>query len=72
MVFVEQLIEDGKIEPDSGNGRLQEDDDELLDDAIQFTTKTIDDPKYHGISVNIADQPSNEDPSEEIAEGGKA
>ena len=31
----------------------------------------IDDPKDHDISDNIADQPSDEEPTEAITEGGQ-
>ena len=43
----------------------------MLDDASQFTTKTINDPGYHDIYDNIFDEPSDEDPPESISEGGK-
>ena len=42
-----------------------------MDDASQFTTKMINDPKDHDISDNIADWTSDEDPPEAIAEGGQ-
>ena len=71
MVFFEWLLEDGEIEPDSDDKRLQEEDGELLDDTIQFTTERIDDPEDHDISDNLADQPIDEEPSEAIAEGGQ-
>ena len=71
MVFFECLLEDGEIEPDSGDKRLQEEDGELLDDTIHFITETIDDTEYHYIYKNIADRPSDEEPSEAIAEGGQ-
>ena len=48
---------------------MQGDDVEFLDDVIQFTTKTIDDSKYHDIYDNLVDQPRDEDPLESIAEG---
>ena len=54
MVFLEQLIKDGDSDPDSGGELLQEDDGELSDAAIHFTTKTINDPKDHDISYNIS------------------
>ena len=38
VVFFKHLLEDGEIEPDSGNGLSQEDDGELSDNASQFTT----------------------------------
>ena len=34
MVFFEQLLEDGEIEPDLGDKRLQNDDGELSDEKI--------------------------------------
>ena len=61
MVFFERLIEDGEIEPDSGDECLQEEDSELSDNASQFTTEIINDPKDHDISDNLADRPSNEE-----------
>ena len=61
MFFFKWLLEDGEIEPDSGDERLQEEDGELLDDASQFTTEMINDPEYHDISDNLADQPSDEE-----------
>ena len=67
----EQLPEDGGIKPDSGNERLQDNGCELSDDTSQFTTKTIDDPKDHDISDNLADRPNDEEPSSAIAEGGQ-
>ena len=36
-----------------GDERLQEEDGELSDDAIQFTTKTIDDTEDHDIFLTI-------------------
>ena len=42
MVFFEQLLKDGKIDPDLGEKCLQEDDGEFSDNASQFTTKRID------------------------------
>ena len=60
MVFFDWLLEDGEIEPYLGNKLLQEEDGEFSDNASQFSTKTINDPKYHDISENISDIPSNE------------
>ena len=60
MVFFDWLLEDGEIEPYLSNKLLQEEDGEFSDDASQFATKTINDPKYHDISGNISDIPSNE------------
>ena len=71
VVFSEWVLEDCGIEPDLGDERLQEEDGELLDDTIQFTTKRIDNPEDHDISDNLADQPIDEEPSEAIAEGGQ-
>ena len=65
------MLEDGKIEPDSGDGRLQEEDSELMNDTSQFTTDTIDDPEDHYTSENIDNLPSYEKPPEAIAYGGK-
>ena len=56
MVFFEWLLEDGEIKPDLGDGRLQEEDGNFSDDASQFATKTIDDPKDHYISDMLTDQ----------------
>ena len=33
VAFLEWLLKDGEIEPDLGDGRLQEEDGELSDDA---------------------------------------
>ena len=71
MVFFECLLKDGEIKPDSGDKILQEEDGELSDDASQFTTNTINDTEYPDISDNFADRPSDEDPPEEISEGGQ-
>ena len=71
MVFFEWLLKDGEIKPDSGDKILQQEDGELSDDASQFTTDTINDTEYTDISDNLADRPSDEDPPEEISEGGQ-
>ena len=63
MLFFEQLLEDGEIDPYSVDGRLHEDDGKFSDNATQFTTKTIKDTKDHDISDNIVDWPSYEEPS---------
>ena len=62
MLFFKWLLEDGEINPDSGNERFQEEDGELLDNTSQFITKTIENTKYHDFSDNIVDQPSDEEP----------
>ena len=41
MVFFEWLLEDGEIDPDLGDKRLQEEVGQLSDDTGQFTTETI-------------------------------
>ena len=69
MVFFELLLKDGEINPDLGAERLQEDDGEFSDDASQFTTKEINDPKYYDIFDNIVNRPSQEEPPEEVSEG---
>ena len=66
VVFLKNLLKDGEIEPDSVNERLQEYDGELSDKVRQFTTNKIYNPEYHYIYDNLADRPSDEDPSEEI------
>ena len=71
VVFFELLLEDGEIEPDLGDVRLQEEDGKLSDEASRLNTKTINNPKDHDISDNLAAWPSNEDPPEAIAEGGQ-
>ena len=71
MVFFGWLLEDGEIEPDVGDERLEEEDHELSDDASQFTTRLINDPEDHDISDNLADWPSDEEPPEAISEGGQ-
>ena len=71
MVFFEWLLEDGEIEPDLGDKRLQEEHGELLDNSSQFTTKTIDNSQDHDISDNLDDRPSNEETPKAISEGGK-
>ena len=63
MVLFKWLLEDGEIKPNSGDERLQERDGEFSDDENQFTTKKIDYPEDHDISENIADQPSDEEPT---------
>ena len=70
VVFSEWVLEDCGIEPDLGDERLQEEDGELSDNASQFTTETIDKTKGYDTSDNLADQPSDEEPTEAIAEGG--
>ena len=71
VVFFKKILKDGEINPDSGNERLQEDDGEFLDDASHFTTDMINNSEYHDISENITDRTINEDPPEEISEGGQ-
>ena len=71
VVFFEWLLEDGKIEPDSGDERLQEEEGEFPDNASQFSTETIKYTEYHDIYDNLADQPSDEEPPEAIAEWGQ-
>ena len=71
MVFFGWLSEDGEIEQNLGDECLQEEDGELSDDASHFTTKTINNPKDHDISDNLADWPSDEEPPEAIAKGGQ-
>ena len=71
VVFFKKILKDGEINPDSGNERLQEDDGEFLDNASHFTTDMINNSEYHDISENITDRTINEDPPEEIAEGGQ-
>ena len=66
MVFFGKLIEDGDIEPDSGDKIFQEDDGELSDNASHFASETINDPEDHHIYDNIANQPRNEEPPEVI------
>ena len=65
------LLEDGEIQPDLGDERLQEEYGELSVDMSLFATETIDDPKYHDISDNLTDRTSNEYPPEAIVEGGQ-
>ena len=67
MVFFEWLLEDGEIEPDSGDECLQEENGEFLDNSSQFNTETIDDPTDHNISNYISYRPSDEEPPEAIA-----
>ena len=68
MVFFEQQLKDGKIKPYLGDEHLQEEAGELLDDASQFTTETIINPEDHDIYENLANQPTYEEPPEEISE----
>ena len=67
MVFFNQLLGDGEIDPNSGDKLLREGGGEFLDNASQFTTKTINDPEDHDISENLANWGTNEEPPEEIA-----
>ena len=71
MVFFEWLLADGEIEPDLVDGRLQEEDGELSDDASQFTTKTIDNHEDHDTSDNLSKWPSDDKPPEAISDGGQ-
>ena len=71
MVFFDKILEDGEIDPDSVDWRLQEDGGEFSDDAIHFTTKMIDNPKDHAISDNLANRTSDEGPTEAITEEGQ-
>ena len=71
IVFFNQLLEDDEIEPYSGNERFQEDDGQFSNNVGQFTTKKIKNTKDHDISDNIANQTRDEDPTEEISEGGQ-
>ena len=70
-VFFGLLLEDGEIEQNLGDECLQREDGKLLDNASQFTTETINNPKDHDISDNLADWPSDEEPPEAIVEGGQ-
>ena len=67
MVFFNQLLGDGEIDPNSGDKLLQEGGGELLDNASQFTTKTINNTEDHDISENLANWGTNEEPPEAIA-----
>ena len=71
MVFFGWLLEDGEIEPNLGDKLLQEEDGEFSDDASQFTTDPIKDPKYCDFYENLVDRIIDEEPLEVIAEGGQ-
>ena len=59
VVFFENLLKDGEIEPDLVNENLQEYDGELSDEVRQFTTNKIYNPEDHYIYDTLADWPSD-------------
>ena len=69
LVSFEWLLEDGEIDPNLGDRRLQQEDGEFSDDVNHFITKTIDDHEDHDISDNLSKWPSDDKPPEAISDG---